>query len=79
MKFDILKFRYLFIYFSLLITIASIFVLSFYKLKIGIDFTGGSVLELRSKIENNETIASYKMNPFLGRFEFYDGVLRPER
>ncbi|KKP89179.1 MAG: Protein translocase subunit SecF [Berkelbacteria bacterium GW2011_GWA2_35_9] len=56
MKFDILKFRYLFIYFSLLITIASIFVLSFYKLKIGIDFTGGSVLELRSKIENNENI-----------------------
>jgi len=56
MKFDILKFRYIFIYFSLIMTLASIFVLSFYKLKIGIDFTGGSVLELRSKIESNESI-----------------------
>ena len=37
------------------------------------------LVHLVRKIENNETIASYKMNPFLGRFEFYDGVLKPER
>ena len=37
------------------------------------------LVHLVRRIDNNEIVASYKMNPFLGRFEFYDGVLKPER
>lgn len=64
MKIDLLKYRFIYIYFSLAITLASVYVLSFNKLKIGIDFTGGSVLEIRSKIEKSDDIK--------GIFDKYD-------
>ena len=41
-----MKYRYLYIAFSLLIIIPGLFSLIFYGLKLSIDFTGGSVLTL---------------------------------
>ena len=37
------------------------------------------LVQLERRINNIETIASFKMNPFLGRFGLHEGVLKPER
>jgi preprotein translocase subunit SecF len=51
MNFDFLKYRFIFYALSLFLIVLSVFSLIFYRLKLGIDLTGGSVMELEFKKE----------------------------
>jgi len=51
MNFDFLKYRFIFYALSLFLVVLSVFSLIFYRLKLGIDLTGGSVMELEFKKE----------------------------
>ncbi len=54
---NLIKYRYLYFAISLLIIVPGILALIFWKLPLGIDFTGGSLLEVQFKSGNQPAIA----------------------
>lgn len=58
MSFNFLKYQKIYYIFSGILIIASIFSLAFFKINLGIDFTGGSILEIEFKNErmSNESL-----------------------
>jgi len=70
MSINFLKFRKIYFVFSAILIIASIVCLSVFSLKPGIDFTGGSILELDYAAErpDNQTIRESLGDFGLGEF-----------
>ncbi|TSC93968.1 MAG: preprotein translocase subunit SecF [Candidatus Berkelbacteria bacterium Licking1014_85] len=59
---SILKFQKFFLIISLILTVFSLVVLGIYKLKPGIDFTGGSVIEVSTKAKTEDIEKIFKNN-----------------
>lgn len=51
---EILKYKKIFMILSSLLVLISVFSIFFYKLNLGIDFTGGSVLELKTNVSDSD-------------------------
>lgn len=65
---DWMKYRYLYIAFSLLIIIPGLFSLVFYGLKLSIDFTGGSILTLSdSSVSYHQEMTQQQADEFVAK------------
>ncbi len=62
--FDLMRYKYLFFFISLLVILPGLFSLARYGLKLSIDFTGGTVIE---KNAGGEVIRSELVGPVIGR------------
>ena len=72
-----MKYRYLYIAFSLLIIIPGLFSLIFYGLKLSIDFTGGSVLTLSdSTVIRQKDITQQQADELVGKLQEKDKDLK---
>ena len=72
-----MKYRYLYIAFSLLIIIPGLFSLIFYGLKLSIDFTGGSVLTLSdSTIIRKKDMTQLQADEMVGKLQEKDKDLK---
>jgi preprotein translocase subunit SecF len=74
MNFDFLKYRFIFYALSLFLIVLSVFSLIFYRLKLGIDLTGGSVMELEFK---KEKIGKEEIGKILTDLNITDFSLQP--
>jgi preprotein translocase subunit SecF len=74
MKFDFLKYRKIYYFFSGILIVASLFCLFAFGLKSGIDFTGGSIMELSFK-DNRPT--NQEIEATLAQFNLGEVVVQP--
>lgn len=75
---EILKYKKIFMILSSLLVLVSIFSIFFYKLNLGIDFTGGSVLELKTTVSDSDiqnALSGYDLGSVVLRHSDEDTVI----
>lgn len=75
---EILKYKNIFLWFSSLLVVISIFSIFFYGLNLGIDFTGGSVLELKTNVSDSDiqnSLSSFDLGNVVLRHSDEDTVI----